>query len=678
MKYLSICFLVICSISVIYSTHSLINLKDENTPILNNTCPKFTCDNPEKSACAIKKDLGDRINLQVSECDKNQYCPYYSGLNRSQVSCVESTKNLKSYPGGSCVFDSDCVLNATCKDNICINKEDGQECFSHGECKIGSSCYKKTCRPQGDANQICDSDYDCQNTMGCDNTGKCQAYFSLENGSKSSINVIGLSLCKTGPSLTGECDTFKLTSDVDCTNTGVCKYKDTKGVEHDINSECKCGYDGKRYCQTFNSDSQDFTDYSSKRIQVLKNPKCHTEERIICKDTIEDETKLSSTLDYVKSSIKIFEAQNFANLDEKDKSCVMSVVYPILKNSPGPIPPPVNDYCPAFSCADRDSNKMNCIEEKLDKKTNLNSFVLSKCYRYERCMYDPLMLNKDASKYTADCQEKEKRKDNSVLPGEKCTKDDECLQIILPDGKTNLKKCTDDGVCKGVDNGQNCSDNIQCTAGSFCDISNTKKCVSQLDKGKDCTRTSECKNDLACNGKCGDYNSVEVGTKLATSKDNIDDHAKYNCKTGVAFSDGTCAERSYADTSKIIDGVVKCDAGSNCDYIYKAGDRQEAQKLACVCGYNSDGQGYCPYSTDKVNSDKFSKLMGLYKSGSNCHTDNRLGCEDIDKTADWVNNRAQGDIKFYKAPACVANVLLSSNILSVSVFLLALVMFSMF
>lgn len=645
---------------------------------VNNRCPIYTCDNTEQGKCSVKVDTTERVNFKVSECPKNQVCPFYS---KDPVQCIDRPKTLKSFPGGPCQTNDDCALDATCESNICKNVADGADCTTHGQCNIGSSCYKGKCTAQSDVNGDCDSDYNCLNTLGCNNTNKCVPYYSIKKGDsyqmKEKVNIPGLSLCQTGFSTSKNiCDILKFKDDKnDCTTSGECIYVDSQGTDYPIPELCQCGYDGKRYCQPFTGEGEEYNAFVQKKIETLKNKNCHTEERFECKDNVSDEKKLETTADYVTSVIKIFEQQKFNNLAEKDKQCVMNVVYPILKNSPTPVPPPVTDYCPAFTCTDDEAK--HCVEEKTDDSKKV-SFTLSRCAKDKVCIYDPLKLDKSSSDYNADCSDKKNRRDNSVFPGETCSADKECMKISLPD-QTVLQKCTE-GKCEGIKAKATCSSDNQCVSGTFCDTT-TKLCTDQLDKDAKCTRSAECKNQFACNGNCVDFRTVPVGTKLAvnfTDDAQLALEAKYNCVTGRAFSDGVCGELLYKDASKATDGVVKCNVGEKCDYVFKFGDGKPEQSITmdCACGYNADGQGYCPYSTDKVNKDKEQKMFELFKSGSSCHTLNRLGCADIKKNKDYISQEAAGDVKFYKSPACAAEVLLGytkSSLISVSLAMIGLV-----
>lgn len=88
---------------------------------------------------------------------------------------------------------------------------------------------------------------------------------------------------------------------------------------------------------------------------------------------------------------------------------------------------------------------------------------------------------------------------NTVLPGDICTKDTDCL------GTAGVVKCTN-GACTTTNAvGGDCNTTAPakqgsewCPAGSFCDIGGTKKCVAQKAVNAQCASALECPTNTAC------------------------------------------------------------------------------------------------------------------------------------------------------------------------------------
>ena len=387
--------------------------------------------------------------------------------------------------------------------------------------------------------------------------------------------------------------------------------------------------------------------------------------------------------DLVKAVVESVEAHKFTDLNE-DKECLINTIYPIIKNNPVPPVPPSKEVCRPFKCVDREDKDEPCIKEIKEKDKDSYFYELRKCYRWGRCFYDANSLfNSKTKELNATCGKKEDRKVGSVYPGEKCTNNDQCIEVDNSNLAINknpfikaIKQCTD-GVCAGIGENKACSDTKSCLAGFFCDAVK-KVCTKQIEnKETTCSSTYECANNLACNGTCVEYNSVKIGEKVKTfsSNSNLVEQAKLLCEKGIAFEDGVCADSKYEDEVKVKDGVIECSADELCNYIYYSPDRNVKVSKKCLCGYNEEGKGYCPYATSvKQNFEKISNANKLFKDGSSCHTINRFDCNDFSRSPSYLTDRANGDVRFYNSPSCAINVLLSGNYVSVS--LLGLILLS--
>ena len=83
-------------------------------------------------------------------------------------------------------------------------------------------------------------------------------------------------------------------------------------------------------------------------------------------------------------------------------------------------------------------------------------------------------------------------------------------------------------------------------------------------------------------------------------------------------------------------------------------------EIPCPCGFNAEGQGYCPHFHDYSTKDWNNYRKTLKKNYNNeCHTENRFDCykkDDNNKEKKYRNDLEKGHL-FYKSVTCAKKVL---------------------
>ena len=249
------------------------------------------------------------------------------------------------------------------------------------------------------------------------------------------------------------------------------------------------------------------------------------------------------------------------------------------------------------------------------------------------------------------------------------------MQTLL----TEQNKCTNK-KCTGYDKEHSCDKDEQCLVGLYCDGS---KCQLQKKEKSDCTRSYECVNDLLCyNKKCSDViHSLEAGTDLSSL---TSDDAKINdkhCAFGIVYNN-KCVTLTGSNDKE--EEFVNCNYGDTCTYNVIGEKETKIATITklCECGFNSDGQGYCPKFHD-YKKKEWQKYYSAIKdkADNKCHTKHRFNCY----IADEGNQNKMSEIKnkvinahlFYNAVPCAESVLSSSNIrldlISIFIIVIALI-----
>lgn len=158
---------------------------------------------------------------------------------------------------------------------------------------------------------------------------------------------------------------------------------------------------------------------------------------------------------------------------------------------------------------------------------------------------------------------------NSILPGDPCTKSQECA--------TNecIKKSDKVWVCTGIALGAKCSSTSQCDRGLYCKEGKCKKTGEGCDgKGIGCSANQVC--DRA-EGKCHIIGSVPVGQSAPVPA---------ACQTYYQDGSGKCSKAPGLRDLK----SNSCPSNGQCDYFIDNAN----VKTPCVCLRDGSGKKHCP------------------------------------------------------------------------------------
>ena len=644
----------------------------------------FYCEKENMENICIKKlktESDNIFDIIVNTCP-NHSCNAYNALigdTQKIIKCKEYNPVLKrpSYPNGICFINSNC-LSGICKNFSCINYN---ICSSHENCPIGTFCDKGECKNYLEDNEACTESYQCKFNSFCDKKEKiCRKLFSFEDG-KDITEIIDPNgenigeICKSGgyikitTSKLGVkyyCETL-FNENLSCKNK--CIYKRDSNKENiTMEDKCLCGFNKyrKKNCMLGNGEKE-FKEYLAIRKDFLFNEdyikKCHTLERDsneICNELI----NTNNTVDFRKyaqnyKNLKI-NALEFHRIKDSD-DCIKEVIFGYEKN---PIIP-IKQSCPKYIC---DNNINQCLyglnefnEDGKNITIRLNDKI---CTINEFCSINNGIL---ATNDLMNIMEKKNIEGKCSIyfywpglryPGEKCNINSDCAEN---------NKCNN-GICSGIDNGKHCNKTSQCKVGYYCN-KELKVCSPQKDEGQKCVEGWDCKNYLGCyKGRCIKFGILKPGV-LNTEQNSPfpgDERRYYLCNTGeLDGDDGTtgnyCVKSKYSEDwikekTKEIDknGFIKCDYKESCFY---DNGRRTIEKF-CGCGYNSEGQGYCPLPSSLRIDDWNNRIKFLADFANNkCHTLSRFNCYIQNSMNDFVKKK-MFDRKtinahlFYKAVPC--------------------------
>lgn len=301
--------------------------------------------------------------------------------------------------------------------------------------------------------------------------------------------------------------------------------------------------------------------------------------------------------------------------------------------------------CPRFECTKTQAYCINVTTVGNQTESN-RSVYLSRCEDdKQNCPHIGNFWKNDG---ITKCKDIPVVETSERYPGEPCDEDIDCY---------GEAKCVD-SKCNGKKFNETCFRDLDCVAGLYCHTEEGKDsvCLKQVPLKGQCTREYQCGNNAFChNSTCVEYYSLEVGTVVDQLLD-----LDMACKYGYLKDGKTCAERKYK--GEVTDGVVKCNYGDVCEYDVDG----QTVNMTCQCGYNANGQGYCPYdhkNHEKVWSSFYTKLRQVLDN--QCHTVNRFTCPE----SHLNSARAQKhdtEVVYHKAVNC-AKAVLNAGFLSVSV-----------
>ena len=665
----------------------------------------FHCENENKNNICLKKlktDSDDIYDILLNPYS-NHTCDVHNSLIGDREKIIkynENNSNLKkpSYPNGTCFNDLDC-LTGICKNSLCINYK---ICSSHENCPLGTFCFNGECKKYLEDEERCSESYQCKYNSFCNKKDNiCRKLFYFEDGTditeiinkNENENLNFGEICKSGGYIKIKekpnsetkyfCETL-YNYDISCKNK--CTYKrKTNNQNIIIEDKCLCGYNKlrKKYCELGNGE-QEFIEYLKMRKDFLFNEdyikKCHTLERDsneICNELIntnETVTFREYAQKYKNLKINALEYHRIKGAD----NCIKEVVFGYDTN---PVIP-IKQSCPKFTC---DNNIEKCLyginqfnEEGNNITIKINNNI---CTSNEQCTINKGIL---ASNDLMDIMKKKNIEGKCSIyfywpglryPGEQCNIDSDCIDD---------NRC-ENGKCSGIEGGKECNTTSQCKVGYYCN----KVCTLQKAEGERCTEGWDCQNFLGCyKGRCIKFGILKPLVQNTQSNAPFpgDEKRYYLCSTGeLDGDDGTtgdyCVKTKYSDNwiknnNKTIDrnGFIKCDYKENC--LYDNG--KKTIKKICGCGYNSDGQGYCPLPSS-LRIEEWNKRIQFFAdfANNNCHTLSRFNCYS-QNTLENYNMKKYYDKKtveahlFYKAVPCAEKMFSFGNYLIYNFFFLFL------
>ena len=662
----------------------IITLQSQNN---NDYCQKIQCYPNLPSDICIKVDSS--ISL-LNPCPSSHFCNIIIEDPIDNTFCKEKDKSylpFKKLPSLPCNDSIECMSNK-CVAFKCVASQDGDTCENSYDCNYGKTCRKnnkesniKKCLDPLKEGEKCEIDTDCEINLGCRN-GICTKYFSLDNFEKTGGNDYGkdFTFCKSGyVNEVGICMNISLKNDItECSNESPCQYEfldeNNKKQNITIHQNCLCGYNpfGKKYC-LIGSGNYNYTRYIEKLKKYhMNNINCHLSERTSegCqKDILFGSNEILNQIQELKNA-KYWAKSNNRLIEAPE--CVYSIELPDYNRTldinqiPEPIP---EGKCAKYSCKEKIKGG-TCALSEYKSPFEINVTLSNVCSEGIKCNLDgnpnDVFYNGTNKEYICGGHSKNKR-----YPGEKCNIDSECV-YPLNNPSSQFHKC-EEGICNGIDEDGICEDNSWCLVGYYCD-KKEGKCKSQLKEGKRCSESKECKNDLICiNNKCEELFKLNDGDTVPEYES--DEFKKFFCKNFEVI-ENKCV--SFSDiNNKVNDNEYKkCDFNSYCEYSINGLNPGRKKYVKCACGYNNEGQGYCPHFHD-YSKDDWEEYRNLWKkrSDNDCHTESRFNCYEYDeeKSYEWkqYKNRLENGHLFYNSVEC-ANKVLGSSYLVINKFMMVL------
>ena len=623
-------------------------------------CQKIQCaDNLVNDKCV-------QVEYETSyfqQCSDGKICNIEFDDPVQDSKCIEKTK-FKRLPSLPCETDDDCLSNK-CIGKMCLGSFKGEECNSVIDCVYGYTCRKDSenvyrCLDPITTGNKCIYDTDCVRESGCLN-GICTKYYSLENNQQSSYQIYEeLSFCKSGyTDELGICQNITLINETSkCSQENRCQYNSSNGEIFTIDSNCLCGYnrEGNKYC-LLGSGNANYTKYINKlKNYYLYNKNCHLSER----NAEPCQKDLLSNDSFVLNKIhELINAKYWAKSNNKligAPECAFKVELPDydrdLDKDYNPEPQPGEGSCPIFKCENYKIPEEFCAKIDFKNIYNINISLYDICDD-QVCKLGDLNdiyynENKNSKCYSNEL--------NKRYPGEKCDLDSECI-YPLNNPSSQFHKC-EDGRCNGMDEDGICEDNTWCLAGYYCD-KYSGKCKEQKEEDDSCLDSKECQNDLIClNNKCSDdLYSLKDGHQVPENEDK--EIQKRFCKSGEVY-DSICVSYNDIDNKTNDNVYKKCNYGDKCIYNIKGLNYEKQLEISCPCGYNAEGQGYCPHFHDysKDDWDDYKDVL-ITNYNNECHTENRYDCykKDKEEKEKKLKNKVEKGHLFYKAVPCAKNVL---------------------
>lgn len=253
--------------------------------------------------------------------------------------------------------------------------------------------------------------------------------------------------------------------------------------------------------------------------------------------------------------------------------------------------------CPKYQCGTETLPEDNCMRRDQPNDT----YNLQLCTGNKVCVAG-MFANKG---YCYDPNPAE----SGGLPGDPCTVNDDCQGAYTT---------CENQICKGGVTGASCDDQDDCDVGYACqNVPTNAVCQKMIAVGGACgdyMTNNLCVNGAVCNnGICVEYFSQPNGAIVDTAS------APSVCMSGYWEVAQERTDKSIcrpAPRSPNLPMPIKCDIGTNCyssDGLYS---------LPCACGFNSNGQGYCPIFPGDDLYQNYLKAVKAYATPANvssCH-----------------------------------------------------------
>ena len=674
----------------------------------------ISCNKDEtQNFCATKKrtESNNIFEIKVKKCP-SMPCNLYNTLigdEEKNTSCQILPNDIKyknpSYSGGVCVSDINC-LSGICLSGKCVDSLLNEPCYTHENCPLNTACINGICSYYKKDGENCEDSYQCEFDSFCNNiTHKCQKLFFYKDGD----DITDLvqegerieNLCKNGGyifeqningSLIKKCETL---TNIDNSCNDICRYKkQSNGEIYTSEEKCMCGYNKYRskFCVLGNGEKI-YKEHLENKKKFMKNKSytkyCHTLERDfdeICLELIN--TNLSVPFrKYVKdyNNKKILALQHH-RLQESEE-CIKEVIFNYdMKNIFN-----LNQTCPRFTCEETRENCLFGINPLNDKGNGITILLNpNSCHEKEYCSLpnENKIINAslimERPHLEGQCKIFQAENNLKRYPGEDCIFDNDCF--------VSNSICLN-GKCTGVDPDGNCTHTSECKVGYFCNTQ--KKCEEQKDEGETCKEGWDCRNFLGCfKGRCIKFGLLKRGIKVSPELAPFpgDDKRNFLCFTGEleqndGLSGNFCVDNDYYDkwikenNINIDDkGYIKCNYGDKCYY----NNGKNIFSKNCECGYNDEGQGYCPLPSAR-NLDAWKNRVKFFGNSANngCHSLSRFNCY-LKNDYEFFQEKKRHDAStldahlYYNSIDCAYKIFAEQNYIKYSFYLIGLLFVLLF
>lgn len=167
-----------------------------------------------------------------------------------------------------------------------------------------------------------------------------------------------------------------------------------------------------------------------------------------------------------------------------------------------------------------------------------------------------------------------------------------------------------------------------------------------------------------------EYGKLADGAEINTAllDDSFGNHYNYLCESFQYDKDQKkCFSLTYNNETMNpnADGFVMCNrtsAQNECSY---TNTFNKTQTMSCQCGYNADGNSYCPLDYQHAQANEKISAQFVASLSGQCHTLNRYNC-DVNSNGYQNFVKAQRNAEnahlFYKSVSCAKDVLSRSFI----------------